>query len=304
MASKYDTELDLGNRNSSHALIAEFVGPDKRVLDVGCATGFLAEALARRGCTVTGIEADPEAAGEAGKHCESVVVGDVETEAVRRDLGQESFDVIIFGDVLEHLKDPLQTLRGLEPFLRPGGYVVASIPNIAHGSVRLALLQGRFRYRELGLLDDTHLRFFTRESVQRMFDDAGFVIAGLERTMRGMFETEVEVDQSAVPEEVLRLVCEDPEAMTYQFVLSARRIGEEDPAAESVRLLSEQLAERDREIYTLNRKLRNNEDLKRMLDARTEELAEKEREVTALTEEAAERTDRMARLVQFGRDKA
>jgi hypothetical protein len=182
--------------------------------------------------------------------------------------------------------------------------VVASIPNIAHGSVRLALLQGRFRYRDLGLLDDTHLRFFTRESVQRMFDDAGFVIAELERTMRGLFDTEVEVDQNAVTEEVMRLVRQDPEALTYQFVLLARRAGEEDATAESVRLLSEQLAKRDREIYALNRKLRNHEELRRMLEARTDELAEREREVMALAEEAAERADRMARLVQFGSDEA
>jgi len=302
MTSKYETEVDLGDPNSSHALIADLVGSDKRVLDVGAATGYLAKTLVSHGCKVTGVELDPEAARQAEEHCEKVVVGDVEVLDTAEELGEEPFDVIVFGDVLEHLKDPLLTLERLEPLLGPEGYVVASIPNVAHASVRLALLQGRFRYRRLGLLDDTHLRFFTRESVHRLFDDAGLVITGLRRTIRDVFDTEVEVDREAVPEEALRHVYGDPEALTYQFVLTARRTGEGARLAESVRLLSDQLAGRDREIYELNRRLRNFEDLKRMLDARTQELAEKEREVTALTEEAADRSDQLARLVQFGRE--
>jgi 2-polyprenyl-3-methyl-5-hydroxy-6-metoxy-1,4-benzoquinol methylase len=302
MASKYETKLNLDDRSSSHALIIELLGLDKRVLDVGCATGNLAEVLAGRGCRVTGIEIDPEAARQAEKHCERVIVGDVESLDLGAELDEADFDVIVFGDVLEHLKDPLQTLRRFKPFLQTEGYVIASIPNIAHGSVRLALMQGRFRYRSLGLLDDTHLRFFTRETVEQLFKDAGFLIADLRRTTRGVFDTEIEIDREQLPPEVLRLVEEDPEASTYQFVLSAYRFGEAGMLAQDVRLLSEQLARRDRMIYELNRKLRNFEELKRLLDDRTEQLAEKEQEVSRFAHELAERNDRLARLVQFGKE--
>src|SRR5215216_6066274 len=302
MTSKYETEPNLDDRNTSHALITELVGPDKLVLDVGCAAGNLAEVLAERGCRVTGIEIDPEAARQAEERCERVIVGDVERLDLGAELDEESFDVVLFGDVLEHLKDPLRTLDRLKPFLRPEGYVVASIPNVAHGSVRLALMQGKFQYSSLGLLDDTHLRFFTRESVEQLFTEAGLLITGLKRTSRGIFDTEIELDREQIPDEVLELVHEDPEASTYQFVLTAHRFGEAGTLAKRVRLLSEELAERDRTIYELSRKLRNFEELQRMLDERTEQLAEKEQDVSRLAQEVADRNDQMARLVQFGKE--
>jgi 2-polyprenyl-3-methyl-5-hydroxy-6-metoxy-1,4-benzoquinol methylase len=304
MASKYETRIDLENNNSSHTLMAELVGHGKRVLDVGCATGDLAEVLAEHGCKVTGIEIDPEAARRAEERCDRVIVGDVEELDLGGRLGDESFDAIVFGDVLEHLKDPLRTLARLKPFLSPEGYVVASIPNVAHGSVRLALMQGNFRYSSLGLLDNTHLRFFTRESVEQLFGDAGLSITDLRRTSLGIFETEVGVDRELIPDEVLELVREDPESSTYQFVLTAHRFGEAGTLAKRVRLLSEQLAERDRTIYELSRKLRNFEELKRLLDERTEQLAEKEQEASRLAQEVADRNNRLARLVQFGKEDA
>ena len=302
MASKYETKPNLDDKNTSHALIAESVGHDKRVLDVGCAAGDFAEVLAGRGCMVTGIEIDPEAARQAERYCERVLVGDVEHLDVESELDEGSFDVVIFGDVLEHLKNPLMTLKRLKPALRPEGYAVASIPNVAHGSIRLALLRGRFRYRSLGLLDETHLRFFTRESVEQLFEDAGFLITDLKRTSRGIFGTEVEIEEDEVSEETLRLVREDPESFTYQFVPTAHRFGEAGRSAETIRLLSDQLVRRDRLIYDLMRKLRDFDELQRLLDARTEELAEKQREASRLARQATDSNDRLARFVQFGKE--
>jgi 2-polyprenyl-3-methyl-5-hydroxy-6-metoxy-1,4-benzoquinol methylase len=304
MSSKYEARIDLENTNTSHALIVEFVGRGKRVLDVGCAAGDLARVLAERGCGVTGIEIDPEAARHAEKLCERVVVGDVEDLDLSEMLRDEAFDVIVFGDTLEHFKNPLRTLDRLKPFLRSEGYLVASIPNVAHGSVRLALIQGKFRYSPLGLLDNTHLRFFTRASVEQLFEDAGFLITGLKRTLRGIFDTEIEIEEALIPDEVLELVQADLESSTYQFVLAAHRFGEAGTSAKRGRFLSEQLAERDRIIYELNRKLRNFEELKRQLDERTEQLAQREQEVMRLAQEVADRNERMARLVQFGKEDA
>ena len=133
-----------------------------RVLEFGCATGYMSSVLkSREGCTVTGIEISPEAAEIAREHCDRVIVGDAEELDYGELLGKERFDAILFADVLEHLKRTRRGPRADPTLPRDRGTVIASIPNIAHGSVRLALLAGEFRYRELGLLDNTHLRFFT-----------------------------------------------------------------------------------------------------------------------------------------------
>ena len=142
-----------------------------RVLDVGCATGYLAAELTRRGCRVTGVEADPVVAERARAHCEAVVVGDVEDDVCRSELAALApFDVVLCGDVLEHLRDPWSALRALAAL---GGRVVLSVPNVAHWTGRRAMARGRFPYAEHGLFDRTHLRFFTRASARDLAERAG-----------------------------------------------------------------------------------------------------------------------------------
>jgi 2-polyprenyl-3-methyl-5-hydroxy-6-metoxy-1,4-benzoquinol methylase len=288
MTSKYDTKVDL-NSNYSHAQIVDLVGHGKRVLDVGAATGYLAEVLVARGCRVTGIELDPDAARQAERYCDRVIVGDLENMDLDAGIGEDRFDVIVFGDVLEHLKDPQRVLSRFGTFIGPAGYAVASIPNIAHASVRLALLQGEFRYRSLGLLDNTHLTFFTRETVEQLFEEAGFLISELRRTVKGVFDTEIEVDRDVVSEELLRQVQEDPEALTYQFVLKAYPFGENATLATYENLL-----------YELTRKLRGFEEIESRLNVRTRQLAEREREIGKLTQEVVDLKSRLAKLVQSG----
>src|SRR5207248_223417 len=104
---------------------------------------------------------------------------------------------------LEHLTDPERVLRKVRDFLVPGGYIVASIPNIAHGSIRLELLSGEFRYREIGLLDETHVRFFTRDGVEELFARSGYLIAEMQRSLAGIFDVEVRPVRETVPNEVL-----------------------------------------------------------------------------------------------------
>lgn len=222
--SKYDVEVDLAAApDSSHARMVELVGSNKRVLDVGCSTGYLARVLAAIGNTVSGVEYDAAAAKEAEPHLAKLVVGDLEALDLVAAFGEGSFDVVVFGDVLEHLRDPMPVLRRARPLLAPGGSVVVSVPNIAHGDVRLALLKGRFRYTKLGLLDETHTRFFTRENLDPFLRDAGFVAVDVRRTYAPLFGTEVGVRPEEVEPAVVEALRADPEAETYQFVLRAVR---------------------------------------------------------------------------------
>jgi 2-polyprenyl-3-methyl-5-hydroxy-6-metoxy-1,4-benzoquinol methylase len=240
---RYDTDVDLSNRNNSHTLMVELVGGTKRVLDVGCATGYLAQALAERGCTVSGMELDEEAAEEARPHLERLVIGDLESMDVAEAFGDDRFDVIVFGDVLEHLRDPLAALRKARALLAERGSVVASIPNVAHGSVRLALLAGRFEYQDLGLLDSTHIRFFTRSSVEDLFREAGMVPIDVRRTTAGFFDTPVPVREDEFAPELVDAVRADPESSTYQFVL---RAVPDDADAAVAKLRADAEAQRDR----------------------------------------------------------
>jgi 2-polyprenyl-3-methyl-5-hydroxy-6-metoxy-1,4-benzoquinol methylase len=205
---------------STHSKIVSLVPPATRVLEFGCATGYMSKVLKDRlGCTVVGVEIDSEAAALAEQHAERVIVGDAEKIDYAAELAGEEFDVVLFADVLEHLKEPADVLRRVRPFVAENGVVVASIPNIAHASVRLALLGGEFRYREWGLLDDTHLRFFTRASIQDLFEETGYVVTHWLRQRLDVGETEIQVPP--VPEAVREWLASDPEATTYQFVLRA-----------------------------------------------------------------------------------
>jgi hypothetical protein len=109
----------------------------------------------------------------------------------------------------------------VRPFLADGGAVVASIPNVAHGSVRLALLDGEFRYRPTGLLDSTHLRFFTRETVDELFEGTGYAVVRWLRRRMAIDRTELGVPRRGVPPAVLEWLGADPEVTTYQFVVRA-----------------------------------------------------------------------------------
>lgn len=166
---------------SSHSVILSRLGAGRgrRLLDVGAADGFLAGQLTEQGYEVTCIEGDPELAALAAGKCRAVVVADLDRDTPDLD---GVFDVIVYGDVLEHLKDPLRVVRTLARRLRPGGTIVVSVPNVAHAWVRLQLLLGRFEYAERGILDRTHLRFFTLSSFRRFLADAGLTVLELVAT--------------------------------------------------------------------------------------------------------------------------
>ena len=157
---------------SSHSVILGWLGEGRgrRLLDVGAADGLLSRHLTAAGWKVTGIEADSAMAAAGAAHCERMLVADLNRAVPTLD-GQ--FDAIVCGDVLEHLADPLPALRALLGSLATGGDVVVSVPNVAHLWIRLSLLAGRFDYADRGILDRTHLRFFTRSTLDAFIAEAG-----------------------------------------------------------------------------------------------------------------------------------
>lgn len=216
---------------SSLNVIAELVGEGRRVLDVGCASGYLAAAMRDRGCRVVGLDVNREAAEKARDVCHDVIVADLETEPLTQVAHEHGpFDAIVFGDVLEHLRNPFLVLDAARALLADGGFIVASIPNVAHGSIRLAMLEGRFDYQEFGLLDETHIRFFTRKSVEELLLTSGYRIERLERTTLALFEESDLVPQlrrEAYAPNLISGVTSDPEHETLQFIIRAFPLSDE-----------------------------------------------------------------------------
>jgi len=178
---KYQAAIDLANRNNSHTLLHELATESGRqglrILEVGCSSGYLGASLMAKGHVVTGVEPDPTSAKLAASVLAQAWNGDL---ASFLDAHPDArFDVMIFGDVLEHMVDPVAELRRALAHLAPDGCVAISLPNVAHGSVRAMLLSGRFDYSERGILDRTHLRFYTRQGIAQLLADAGLALERL-----------------------------------------------------------------------------------------------------------------------------
>jgi methionine biosynthesis protein MetW len=157
----------------THKRIVDMIGNNRAVLDVGCATGYLAEAIAANECRVTGIELDTDAAEKASRFCRNVITGDAGDSDVLKQAGK-SFDYIVCADILEHLADPWMVLSTFHGMLVKDGEVIVSVPNIAYWQMRWKLLLGRFDYTETGLLDRTHLRFFTVRTFIQTAESSGY----------------------------------------------------------------------------------------------------------------------------------
>lgn len=179
MSNYSDSSFDASNANSSWYKALHSIAPKSSVLDIGCSSGnFGAELTARRGCVVDGIEVEPRDAKAAQKKLRKVYILDIEKDDLS--LIKERYDVIYFGDVIEHLVKPIETLSRIRPLLKNDGMILFSIPNMAHISVRLALLRGDFEYTQTGLLDKTHIHFYDQHEVERVFNEAGYEITNLE----------------------------------------------------------------------------------------------------------------------------
>ncbi|MEK7714676.1 MAG: class I SAM-dependent methyltransferase, partial [candidate division NC10 bacterium] len=173
--------------HSSHSIILAWLGEGRgrRILDVGAADALVGRRLTEHGWRVTGIEGDPALAQAGAPYCERMITANLNREVPEV---QGPFDAILYGDVLEHLIDPLRVLVELNRSLVPDGFVIVSVPNIAHLYIRLLLLLGRFDYLDRGILDNTHLRFFTARSLRALLDDAGLVVERFSATPAPLYQ--------------------------------------------------------------------------------------------------------------------
>lgn len=218
------------DENSSLKKMLDFIEEDKQVIEFGCATGYFANLLINKRCVVTGVEINPDAAKVAEQYCKEVIVADLDLVSVEEILGSQKFDIAVFGDVLEHLRNPWKVLEETKLILKTDGYVVASIPNIAHGSIRLALLEGKFEYTNLGILDDTHLRFFTRQTTQKLFETSGYFIEEFDRTKMPVFsDSDIvpKLNENNFSKEIIQQIHLDRDIDTLQFIVKAFPLSQE-----------------------------------------------------------------------------
>jgi 2-polyprenyl-3-methyl-5-hydroxy-6-metoxy-1,4-benzoquinol methylase len=158
----------------------------RKILDIGCSTGELGNRLKQqRDAHVTGIELSADLASEAQTKLDRVIIDDIEKISLNDYFPPKYFDCIIFGDVLEHLRDPWTVLRNATHVLRDDGVVVASIPNIRHyTTVMNLILKAYWPYRDRGIHDKNHLRFFTCRNIKELFGESDLQITKIHRNYR------------------------------------------------------------------------------------------------------------------------
>jgi methionine biosynthesis protein MetW len=176
----YDFDLRLDDAVSTHAVQFRLIPEGARVLDVGCHTGILGDALRiRKKCSVVGIDNDASALHVASSRLDDVLQVDLEAPGWSEKLiasSRNNFDIVLFGDVIEHTREPLKILKEAIALIAPNGQAIVSLPNIANLRIRLGLLRGKFDYADSGILDRTHIRFFTLKSARELVRDAGYSI--------------------------------------------------------------------------------------------------------------------------------
>lgn len=216
---KYEYEVKV---NSAPSKVVRLVGANKRVLELGSGPGMITRLLKANDCRVVALELDEKAIELVTPYCESVHSCDLNNPNWPETIADsDRFEVIVAGDVLEHLYDPWQTMSKLEPLLADGGYVVLSLPHVGHNAVIACLLAGDFSYQPWGLLDKTHIRFFCIKNIQRMFNDAGFKIIEVDYVIKTPEQTEFAQRWRKLPSSIKLALASNQFGTVYQVVIKA-----------------------------------------------------------------------------------
>lgn len=241
-------KLDLSNLNSSRTIAALSVFPGSKILVIGSGNSELVATLVGRACEVWCIESDKSAASETANICQWAVAGDVETLDLREELGESEFDAILMLDALENLRHPADALRALRDHMRPAGVLIASVFNVAHATVKLELLGGRFPYAEGGPLDPEHIRFFDRTGIAQLLESALLTAIDELPVTRPLDNEELKTARERHSDATIDDALADPDALTHQFVViaSAAILGDTAEEPGTRKGLAQQLDRRKR----------------------------------------------------------
>ena len=219
----YTRDLD-SEGGRSLARLARWVPERATVLELGPASGYFTRHLNQTlGCVVDAVELDPEMAELARPWCRQLVVGDLDTLRLADHLpAGSSYQAIVAADVLEHLRDPAAMLQQLKALLAPDGQILISVPNVAYAGLIADLVSGEFAYRDEGLLDRTHLRFFTRGSLEELLRSAGLHPWAWDAVTRPLGESEFHARLNDLPRGFVDALTANPHALCYQWLVAAR----------------------------------------------------------------------------------
>lgn len=287
-SARFKYRIDPNDEQTTASNVLRMVGKDKHVLELGTAAGAMTYALKERNkCSVVGVEVDPVSAEEARPYCKKLIVGNLDELDLVAELGGERFDVILAADVLEHLIDPWRCLEEARKLLVPEGYLVISIPNVAHNGLLGAILSGSFPYRERGLLDRTHVRFFTIFELEIALLATGFIPEAPVRVWQCVEGTEFAGIWAVLPQQYKTALAQNPEGETYQFVLRAYPANRE----RWENYMRAKKSEEDARLFSLEEKQQQLQERQQWLEAKDRQLsemnAELQREIQA--REGAER---------------
>jgi GT2 family glycosyltransferase/2-polyprenyl-3-methyl-5-hydroxy-6-metoxy-1,4-benzoquinol methylase len=225
----YLRTVDL-NERTSLSVLAGHVRPRAHILDLGCGSGALGAFLAEhKQCICDGLTLSQEEARHAAPFYRQVHVADLEDCDLDSLFGDARYDYIVCADVLEHLRQPERILTACRERLTAQGRLLISVPNAGYSGLVAELLHGEFRYRQEGLLDRTHLRFFTRRSLSRFLAEQGWQVDGIDTIDRALPESEFRVAYDSLPPAVARHLLTTPDALAYQFIASAAPVAQAQP---------------------------------------------------------------------------
>jgi SAM-dependent methyltransferase/archaellum component FlaC len=225
----YRRGIDVESEDSL-SKIARYIRSNKSILELGPATGYFTKHLKEKlSCSVHCIEISETMAREAEKYCEKMVVADIDAINLEEAFAGNTYDYIIIADVLEHLREDEKTLVSCRNLLNQGGKCIVSVPNIGHASIIGGLLKGHFDYTNEGLLDRTHLHFYTRRSITRLLEKCGFDIIETDTVTKLPEDTEIRDSLTDLPHDIKKQILDTHDALTYQFIfICGDRSGTQD----------------------------------------------------------------------------
>lgn len=221
-SERYDFEIQ-GKPGGNVGLIMNHIDMGRKVLELGCATGYMTKYMNDKlCCSVDVVEIDYECCKKAMKFAHDWYCGDLMEDGWVSYYKQYKYDYVLFADVLEHLRDPLEVLKKAVSLLKDDGEVIISIPNICHNDILIRMYFNDFCYTGLGLLDETHIHFWGVNQLAKFVDEAGLKITAYEAVTMQTQRTEQKY-QASIPEELLNVLKKREFGEVYQWVITCEK---------------------------------------------------------------------------------